>query len=153
MSENSLAWIDSFGEPFDMTVVEVSANGSGWDFIIRAPVFNTPDDGPDITGATVKFYITQTYEGTLEDAIGSIPENVLTFDDSDTGTISDAIASLPQGTKLFITPYTTTSAIDAADPSYFIPNDASPLFKTTAKAKAATTIGASQCYTFVVEMK
>ena len=130
VTENSITVIDpSDGEVTPITIVEITSNSSNAKLLARATLIGTN------TRYTAMFYVANSFDTTLSSAIGSTTLGTLTFN-SDSTLISAKVGTLPTGTKMFVSPYCSTTNVITSSPDFVI-SGFSPMFTTVDSAKTA----------------
>jgi hypothetical protein len=137
VTETSITIIDTYGgEVIPMTIVEMESVGAAVRLLVRAKLI-----GDDIN-YTARFYVANTFDSTLSTAIGTTTLGTLTFNGSgvlNSVQLSAAVSGLPAGEKMFVAPYCSNvgSQIIASE---YTTGGYSPMFNTTANARAATAL-------------
>jgi phage baseplate assembly protein gpV len=136
----------------DLTVVDVTGTGP-WTLLVRGKYYGigTENAGVPYTG---KFYVSTSFDSTLNTAIGTAPVSDILFG---IGGPTQLSAAIPAGATLLVAPYVSNTAADVDkenDSAYLYPaTDYSPLFigaSATTNAKNATTLKAISGFTLAL---
>jgi len=128
VTENTIT-IQSSNDIQVITIVEAEEVGAGAVRLIARAIL--PNDSSSLTAYTAKFYVADSFDATLNAALGNTGMGG--------ATISSLVGALGSGEKIFVAAYSDNN-LNNVIPFAFTTDGYSPMFKTTAAAKAATNI-------------
>ena len=136
VTENSITVIDDDDDLIPFTIVEITENGDNAKLLTRASLIGSDP----LLAYTAIFYVANSFDATLSDAIGSVTMDDIYGPGNGTMTVSDILGMLPDTEAMFVSPYCSTSNVITSE-SWLMSGSYSPMLNGASATANATTAG------------